>query len=154
VDAEFFLTLEADGGEAVVEVGPREMICDLPIRVRGVEDNGCAAVWSSRSRFFRFIAVADGAAWLQEPIERKATLWIGNVFAADDPRLKLTLVRLGQAPGKKPFLEVHNPTDEPIRTAIASPPHAPLFGGLRRTVEIPPGDSIRVTDLESKQAQP
>jgi len=150
VDAEFFLTLEADGGEAVVEVGPREMICDLPIRVRGIEDNGCAAVWSSRSRFFRFIAVADGAAWLQEPIERKATLWIGNVFAAADPRLDLTLVHLGQAPGKKPFLEIHNPTDEPTRTTIASPPHAPLFGGFRRTVEVPPGDSIRVTNLLRK----
>ena len=147
VDAEFFLTLEAAGGEALVDLGPREMICDLPIRVRGIQDNGCAAVWSSRSRFFRFIAVADGAAWLQEPIDKKATLWIGNVFAAGDPRLKLTLVRLGQAPGRKPFLEIHNPTDEAIRTAITSPPHAPLFGGFRHPIEVPAGSSIRLTDL-------
>ena len=147
VDAEFFLTLEAAGGEAVVDVGPRDMICDLPIRVRGVQDNGCAAVHSSRNPFLRFIAVADGTAWLQEPIERATTLWIGNVFVAGDKRLKLTLVHLGQAPGKKPFLEVHNPTNAPIRTTIASPPHTPTFGGFRRQVEVPAGDSIRVADL-------
>ena len=67
-----------------------------------------------------------------------------RVFVAQDERVKLTLVRLGQAPGKKPFLEVHNPTDEPITAEVHSPAHAPLFGGFRQTVEIPAGDSIRI----------
>lgn len=156
LDAQFFLTLEAEGGEAVVELGPREMICDLPIRVRGIEDNGCAAVYRLVSRggdapptgFHRFIAVADGTAWLQEPTEQAATLWVGNAFVASDKRLKLTLVVHGQAPGKKPFLEVHNPTDEAIKAVISSPPHCPLFGGLRREVEVPPGSSVRLLDLK------
>jgi len=147
LDAQFFLTLEAEGGEAVLDLGPREMICDLPIRVRGIEDNGCAAVFSSRNSFHRFISVADGAAWLQEPTEQAASLWIGNVFAASDKRLKLTLVVHGQAPGKKPFLEVHNPTDEAVKATIASPPHCPIFGGVRREVEIPAGSSLQVRDL-------
>jgi len=148
VDAEFFLTLKADGNEVLFDAGPREMICDLPIRVQGLEDNGCAAVYSSRSKFFRFIAVADSTAYLQERIDEGATLWIGNVFAAQDKRLKLTLVRLGQAPGKEPFLEVHNPTDEAIKTVVYSPAHAPIFGGFRRTVEVPAGDSIRLAGLK------
>ncbi len=147
LDAQFFLTLQAEGNEVLFDAGPRAMICDLPIRVRGVEDNGCAAVYSSRGKFFRFIAVADGAACFQEPIDKAVTLWVGNVFAAKDKRLKLTLVRHGQAPGKPPFLEVHNPTDEAIRSAITSPAHAPLFGGFQRTVEVPAGSSIRVTGL-------
>ena len=74
-------------------------------------------------------------------------MWVGNVFAAQDKRLRLTLVRLGQAPGKKPFLEVHNPTDAPIRTVVSSPPHAPVFGGFRREVTVPSGSSIRLTAL-------
>ena len=149
-DAEFFLTLEAEGGEALVELGPRELICDLPIRVRGIADNGCAAVYASANPFHRFIAVADGTAWLQEPIEKRTTLWIGNVFAADRPELDLTLVALGQAAGREPFLEIHNPTDQPIRAAITSPPHCPLFGGFRREVDVPPGDSIRITGLRPR----
>lgn len=148
LDAQFFLTLEAEGGETLLDLGPREMICDLPIRVRGIEDNGCAAVLSSRNGFHRFIAVSDGAAWLQEPTEKAATLWIGNVFVASDKQLKLTLVVHGQAPGKKPFLEVHNPTDDGVKAIVTSPPHCPLFGGLRREVEVPAGGSLRVWDLE------
>jgi len=148
VDAEFFLTLKAKDHEAVVDIGPKEMICDLPLRVRGIQDNGCAAVYSKAASFFRFIAVADGVAYCQEPIEKTTTLWIGNVFVAADQRVKLTLVRHGQAPGKLAFLEVHNPTREPIRTAIQSPAHAPIFGGFRRSVMVPAGDSVRLGDLE------
>lgn len=148
VDAEFFLTLQADGREVAVDLGPREMICDLAIRVRGLADNGCAAVFSSRNPFFRFIAVAGETAYLQEPTEKRAALWIGNVFTAADPRVKLTLVQLGQAPGKAPFLEVHNPAAEAIRTVISSPPHTPLFGGFRREVAVPAGSSIRLTGLK------
>ncbi len=144
IDAQFFLTLAAEGGETVVDIGPREMICDLPIRVRGIEDNGCAAVFSSRNNFHRFIAVSDGTAWFQEPTERAATLWVGNVFLASDKRLKLTLVVHGQAPGKKPFLEVHNPTNEAIKAVITSPPHCPLFGGFRQEADVPPGTSVRL----------
>ncbi|MBL7222760.1 MAG: hypothetical protein ISS72_02805, partial [Candidatus Brocadiae bacterium] len=147
LNAQFFLTLQAKSGEVAVELGPRSMICDLPIRVRGVEDNGCAAVYTSRGKFFRFVAVANGAAQFQQSIERPVTMWVGNVFAAQDKRLRLTLVRLGQAPGKKPFLEVHNPTDAPIRTVVSSPPHAPVFGGFRREVTVPSGSSIRLTAL-------
>ena len=126
------------------------MVVDLPIRVQGLDDNGCVAVYSSVSGFFRFIAVDGDTAYCQEPIEKKAALWVGNVFKADDKRMKLTLVRLGQTPGKKPFLEVHNPTDEAIRTVIISPPNTPLFGGFRRDVEVPAGDSIRIGDLEKE----
>ena len=150
VDAELFLTLKADAGEVVLDVGPKEMVVDLPIRVQGLDDNGCVAVYSSVSGFFRFIAVDGDTAYCQEPIEKKAALWVGNVFKADDRRMKLALVRLGQDPGKKPFLEVHNPTDEAIRTVISSPPNTPLFGGFRRDVEVPAGDSIRIGDLEKE----
>jgi hypothetical protein len=147
VDAEFFLSLQADAGEVLLDVGPRQMICDLPIRVRGIEDNGCAAVHASHNPFHRFIAVAEGTAWLQVRIDERTTLWIGNVFLADNKDLKLTLVHLGQAPGKPPFLEVHNPTDAEVRASIISPQHAPVFGGFQRAVTVPPGSSIRVSGL-------
>ena len=45
--------------------------------------------------------------------------------------------------GRAPFLEVHNPTDSPIVTAVYSPPHAPVFGGTRiENVAVPSGTSI------------
>jgi hypothetical protein len=78
---------------------------------------------------------------LQEDITDANKLWIGNPFVADDPAVKLALVVDGQAPGKPPLLEIHNPTDQPITTRIVSPPHTPLFGGISTSVGIPAGDS-------------
>ena len=43
--SEFFFTAEADGHEALLSAGPRDLICDLAFRVRGLDDNGCAAVY-------------------------------------------------------------------------------------------------------------
>ena len=38
-------------------LGPQELTIDLPIRVRGLENNGCAAVYSTKRPWFRFIPV-------------------------------------------------------------------------------------------------
>ena len=50
----------------------------------------------------------------------------------------------GQAEGKPPFIELHNPTDKEIITIVHSPAHAPLFGGMSIPVRLPPGDSLRL----------
>ena len=51
-------------------LGPQSVIIDLPIRVRGLENNGCAAVYSTKRPWFRFIPVdTEGTAWFQEPID-------------------------------------------------------------------------------------
>ena len=114
------------------------------MRVRGLEDNGCAAVHSTKRPWFRFIPVgADGTAWFQEPIDEKNAMWVGNVFVCDNKNLKITLVVDGQALGKPPLVEVHNPTDQEATATIRSPAHAPVFGGLTATVRIPPGDTGR-----------
>ena len=142
VDAEFFFTVEADQNEAQFTLGPRDLTCDLPIRVRGLEDNGCAAVYVTGRNFFRFIGVTEGTAYFQEPIQPAATMWVGNPFACQDKGVRLTLVVDGQSPGRPPRLEVHNPTARPLQTVISSPPHTPRFGGLKAEVSLPAGESV------------
>ncbi len=143
-EREMFLTAQAASHEACLKVAPKPTIVDLPIRVRGVEDNGCAAVWSTARPFYRFVGVAEGSAWFQENVDSGSEIWAGNVFVCDNPAAKLTLVCDGQAEGRPPFLEVHNPTDQAIRAVLTSPAHAPLFGGTKLTVEVPAGASVRV----------
>jgi hypothetical protein len=60
------------------------------------------------------------------------------------PRVKLTLAHDGIAEGRSPFLEAHDPTNEPIRATLTSPPHTPIYGGTRLTVDLPAGSSITV----------
>jgi lysophospholipase L1-like esterase len=139
---EVFLSVQAEGGEASFKVEPRPTIVDLPIRLQGIADNGCVAVYSTTRPFFRFVGVAEGSAWFQENVDTGAEIWAGNVFACDRPEVKLTLVCDGTAADRVPFLEVHNPTDGPVQTVLVSPAHTPRFGGLRLPVAVPAGASV------------
>jgi len=141
-DTVFFFTAKAVGNESLFTLGPRNLIIDLPIRVRGLEDNGCAAIYSANRPWFRFISVVKDCAYFQEPIDQANEMWVGNVFICDNKDVRLTLVVDGQAKGKKPFIEVHNPTTNPISARISSPPHTPLFGGMHVDVDLQAGQSV------------
>ena len=69
-------------------------------------------------------------------------MWIGNILVAKNEKLRMTVVVDGQAEGLLPLVEVHNPTEQTVSTQLASPPHAPLFGGISTRVKVPAGDSI------------
>ena len=107
--------------------------------MEGLEDNGCAAVMGTKHPWLRWIGVAGGKGWLQEDIDRGSDLWIGNVFVCDNKAVKLTLVDQGQAEGKQPLLEVHNPTDQAITATVTSPAHCPRYGGTKLQVPVPAG---------------
>jgi hypothetical protein len=153
-DAVFFFTCRAEKSEASFVLGPQDLIIELPIRVRGLENNGCAALWSTKHPWFRFIPVdMDGTAWFQEDIDRKNEMWVGNPFVCDNKEVKITLVVDGQAESKLPFVELHNPTDKEVQTKIHSPAGTPLFGGSTATVHIPAGDSVR-WEIKGKKLEP
>jgi hypothetical protein len=137
-----FFTVQAASCEASFQVQPRSTIIDLPIRLQGIEDNGCVAVYSTARPFFRFVGVAEQSAWFQENVDNGSRIWAGNVFKSDNQAVKLTLTCDGLAPGRAPCLEVHNPTENVVRTVVVSPPHTPLFGGMRLTAVVPAGASI------------
>ncbi|MHB9024709.1 MAG: hypothetical protein ACYC7E_11135 [Armatimonadota bacterium] len=144
VDALYFFTARAAGNEAAFTLGPRATMVDLPIRVQGLQDSGCAAVYSTKRPWFRFVSVVGDTAYFQEPIEAANTLWVGNIFVCDNPAVKLTVVVDGQADDAKPFIEAHNPTERPITATLRSPASTPVFGGATTQVTIPAGASIRL----------
>jgi len=142
VDSTYFLTVKAEGNTAAFGAGPAPDIgIDLPMKVEGIEDNGCAAVYSNLRPRFRFVAVHKGAAYFQEPIDEKQNdIWVGNVFIADNKDIRFTLIKDGTS--EKPRLEIHNPTDAPVKTKIRSPKGAPEFGGMEFEVDVPAGSSF------------
>jgi hypothetical protein len=148
-DATFFFTAQAQNNEAAFTLGPESLPIDLPIRVRGLDDNGCAAAWSTVRPWFRFVAVDGDTAFFQEPIDKANDMWVGNIFVSDNKALKITVVVDGQADGAKPFVEVHNPTDAEVKATLRSPANAPLFGGMELPVKVPAGDSASF-EIESK----
>ncbi len=153
VNSTFFLTAKAAAGETVFTLGKRDLIVDLPIRVEGLVDNGCAAVYTRNRPWFRFVPVVKGTAYFQESTESDNELWVGNPFLCDNPAIRLTLVVDGQAEGRKPRLEVHNPTDQPATVTLTSPPHTPLFGGTTGKATVPAGNSVWL-EIDGKQLAP
>ena len=150
-DAVFFFTAAAKDNEAAFTLGPQSLLIDLPVRVQGLADNGCTAVYSTKLPRFRFIPVdAEDTAWLTEAIDQKNELWVGNVFTCDNKEIKLTLVLDGQADGAPPLLEVHNPTDQPLSATLKSPPHTPLFAGVSSAVTVSAGDSVWLVFRDGK----
>jgi len=137
----FFFTVKAENNEALFTAGPKDMVIDHPMVVKGIEDNGCAAVYSSVRPWFRFVSVYDKAAYFQEPIEKENKIWAGNIFVSENKDIKITVVIDGQEEGKEPFIEVHNPAAKEVKTKIYSPTHTPVFGGMSFEVTLPAGES-------------
>jgi len=148
INTEVFVTGRAKEHEFVAKFHAAPMMIDRPLRIEGIEDNGCAAVyvldgnpWEKR---FRFVGVFERAALFQHNTDHGPALWIGNPFYAEDARLRLTLVVDGLSSGERPFLEVHNPTDSAVRTVIRSPRHTPHYGGFSKALTVPAGESVQV----------
>ncbi len=138
-----FASFKAQDGEVRFSGAPVSGICDYPVQVQGIEDNGCAAYYELNSgKVFSFAPVRKSAMYFQTPTDNGVNLWAGNVFLASDKALKLTLVTAGQDPGKQPFLEIHNPTDRRISAKIWSPWHTPHFGGSSFEADVPAGSSL------------
>lgn len=146
MEDEVLIRFQAKGHSARFSVGPKSGAgIDLPFAVSGLQDNGCAAIFTTVRPSFRFVPFETGkdTVYFQEPIEKQNQIWCGNVFTAEDPSLQMTLVVDGQSPGKRPFIEIHNPGGKSIRTVVKSPLETPLFNAISFTAEIPPYASIR-----------
>lgn len=136
------LTLRAEAGEAQWTAGPRRMVIDLPVRVHGVQDNGCLAFFERKLDHFVFVPALEGSALFQVANDESVDVWCGNVFLSDQPALRLTLVGADES---NPRLAVHNPTDDMLRARRPSPRHTPRSGGWSGEVEVLPGSSVIVT---------
>jgi hypothetical protein len=148
-NTEVFVTGRARNHEFAATFRTAPLMIDRPLRIEGIDDNGCAAVYTVNGnpgeKHFRFVGVFEHAALFQHNTDHGPTLWIGNPFYAEDPRLRLTLVVDGLRSGEQPFLEVHNPTDSAVRTVVRSPQNTPHYGGLSKQLTVPAGDSIVVS---------
>ncbi len=147
-------TFRAQNGAVSFTTKQVAAVCDLPFRVEGVADNGCAAYFEKNGAArYLYAPVENGALYFQTSTEKGADIWCGNVFLASDMNLKLNLTVDGQSPGKPPKLEIHNPTDAAIRATVHAPDSAPLFGGTRFQIEVPAGGSV-VKTLEPNEHPP
>ncbi len=118
------------------------LISSLPIAVSGLNDGWSCYLYDRIRKAARPLAVFEGTGWATVSLNDTQDLFLGHPITADNP---LVHIQVTQAAENKWKVEVHNPTDRPIRTTISKNPH---FDPLRHnpftgeTLTVPAGSSI------------
>ncbi len=136
------IELQAQESAASIELGPKTFLHNYPVSVKGLTDNGSAYAFDGKR--FHPMAFADGKAYVTCALEKRQTWWFGNLYLADHPDVRFSVIpAMRHHPNAE--LEVHNPTEKTIRTAIRSP----AFGTLE-SVTLEPGSTKTIKIQEQK----
>lgn len=118
------------------------LISSLPIAVSGLNDGWSCYLYDRARNAARPVGVFEGIGWATISLNDSQNLFIGHPITADNPHVR---IQVTQTTEKNWKVEVHNPTDKPLRTTISKNPH---FDPLQHnpfhseTVTIPAGASI------------
>ena len=74
-------------------------------------------------------------------------MYIGNLLVCERPEVFL---QLDDARPGKAVLSANNPLAEPVTVTIRPGPGFTLLGDFAKTVSLPPGGLVRVTDLAGR----
>ena len=122
--------LAAQDQLAECEFGPTWFIQNYPVRISGLEDNGCAMM-TDGGRIWRPLAFDGEMAYGAVPLEVRKRWKFLNLFVAGHPGLRLTYVPA--MPGhEKPTLQVQNLSSEDISSKIEN-----RMDGSSFEVEVP-----------------
>jgi len=95
------------------------LISSLPITVCNLNDNWSSFLYDRGLKKARPIGTFEGKAWATVCLNGHLDLFIGQPLVADDPNVVIQLTQCGENAWS---LEVHNPTDADITTAIRKNP--------------------------------
>ena len=139
----YLLELAADQYGFAGTIDASRLPQSLPVKVTGLNPKWTAArVDLERKQWFP-LGVWDGAAYMAlDPALGEQKLFIGNLVAADNPDVFLTLLP-ANADGTT-HVEAHNPTEKEVTTKVNVPVATFLAGKQEQTVTIPPGESVTV----------
>lgn len=132
--------IASEGGAAVGTISKHAVPGLLPIVVSGLNPNATVAYYDAlRQRWRPVGAIEDVAHVVVDPSLGEQKFFIGNPVSCDKPGLRLAL---GQTGASAWLLEVHNPTDQEVKTTVQ---FAKDFAPLQAdpiTATVPAGSSV------------
>ncbi len=140
LDNYFYWQLQADDGAVEVTMPKVELNALLSTVIEGLNDHWSVYMLDkNRDRpNFRALPIRDGTSYLDLDTEDDdMDLFLGHPVVADNNQVKITAAWMQQG---KWFVEVHNPSDQPIRTHLKTNAGWPLFT-LDEQITLPPGSS-------------
>ncbi|NOY79547.1 MAG: hypothetical protein GXP31_00945 [Kiritimatiellaeota bacterium] len=130
----------ADNGFAGMIEG--DLVSALPVRVAGLNDRWSAVLYDAALGKARPVGVFENAAWAVFPLHGRREVFIGHPVTAGRRELFVQVTQTGNASWR---VEVHNPTDTPLRTSLVCnrffPPFQVVAGLPKQPVTVPAGGS-------------
>lgn len=141
--------LQAEGfGVAGTIASAPKMPYALPLFIEGVNGNWEAAVWREDGALDSF-GVFEGKGLARLDGTKGGKFYAGNVIVADNPNLRLTILRWD---AKGIAVEANNPTEVDVEAIIETPQDIVGRYRLRETVKVPAGSSVRLEFGASNQS--
>ncbi len=132
------LRLQSSDGAAVVKLGQAALPGSLPIVVEGLNERWTAVIADGKGQP-RNIGVFEGRGYTVTDLRDGAkSLFVGHPVTCGDQRVFLNLVDWSP---DRAGVEVHNPTDQPISTWVATSPACGFLPAGRIEVKLEPGTS-------------
>lgn len=136
--------LEVDGGQANGFSGQLtgKLISSLPITVSGMNDRWSAVLYDRALKKARPVGVFEGRAYATVCLSSKQDLFIGHPLVADRPEVAIQVTQTGP---KAWAVEIHNPTDQPVKTTIRKNPWFDPWKEKKfdsEALELAPGTSV------------
>jgi len=132
------LRLKSADGAAVVKLGKADLPGSLPLVVEGLNERWTAVIADGASAP-RFIGVFEGRGYTVTDLRDGAkTVFVGHPVTCGDPRVLLNLVDWSP---DRASVEVHNPTERPISTWVATSPACGFLPAAKAEAKLEPGSS-------------
>ncbi|PJB73192.1 MAG: hypothetical protein CO095_06170 [Armatimonadetes bacterium CG_4_9_14_3_um_filter_58_7] len=141
-DTRFICTLATDKGAFRAKFSQTPLPVDLPVLVPDLNPRWDAGIWIVGTDRVRHFGIFEGAGYTTLRLDKgPVEAFIGHPIVCDSPDLWLSLI---EADAKRLIVEVHNPTDKPIKTRVRKNAGFELGPGLEKTVTVEAGQSLRV----------
>lgn len=116
-------------------------LCDIPVRIAGLNENWTAGVWHRGVEVLVPVAVdPDGLAWLQlDPVQDAGEVFLGNLLTCGN---RDVLLRAFQRSDRQWEILAHNPTDRPVTITVRGTAGGPL-SRVRRELSLAAGEETR-----------
>jgi len=139
----YFAHMTAENGGVAgqnVNKSGKPMLMHVPFVITGLDNDSEKILWRSDSEYLDYFSALEGKAYVSFDADKTVEFYAGNA-AVCDPKLTVSVVIWDK---ETAWFRVHNPTDEDITTAFATPAAVKGLKPLKTTVTVPAGTSVEV----------
>ncbi|MHB9023034.1 MAG: hypothetical protein ACYC7E_02505 [Armatimonadota bacterium] len=141
VDTRYLLELATELGEVRAAIGQAGLDQRLPIHITGLSDHCTAAIVNNTRKEWLPIGVTEIEAYATVDTRPGASdLFIGNLVRCDASALWCTVLPEGAGF----VIDVHNPTEGPVKATLTVPEGLWMLKAGMKTVTVPAGGTVRL----------